>query len=418
MNTELNPELPQIMHIDLNSCFATIEQQARPLLRGKPVGITNRISKHCCVIAASYEAKFKGVKVGMRLDEAKVLVPDLIMVETDPPKYHFVYQKLVAIMKSYSPNVSMKSIDEGVIDFHDTRQIINTKSLVDIGTEIKQRLYDEIGCWMRCNVGIAPNRFLAKLAASLNKPDGLDVIDFQNLRKTFAKLELTDLNGIANRNQARLNAYGIFTPLQFLDTPSQTLRHGVFKSVCGDDWYQRLRGYEVDDVQFSTKSIGRQYVIEQHNPPETVIQSRLAYLCETTGLKLRYRNLCAYGVVVHITYASGDVWYERKKFKTSFFSNAEIYRRALLLFNKRPRDSYPREISISCYGLEPSSRSQISLLEDVNKEVWLTDALDTINQKFGEFTITYANALESKYIVRQKIPFGSTRYFDLLLQRA
>src|SRR5258708_416434 len=171
MQSQLNPEPPQIMHIDLNSCFAMVEQQARPLLRHKPVGVTNRITPHCCVIAASYEAKDRGVKVGMRYDEARFLVPELIMIETDPPKYHHVYQILTAIIKSYSPNITMKSIDEGVIDFHGTREHINQQSLERIGYEIKDRLRSSVGSWIRCNIGISPNRFLAKQAASLHKPD-------------------------------------------------------------------------------------------------------------------------------------------------------------------------------------------------------------------------------------------------------
>src|SRR3990167_9099632 len=213
----LNREQPLVMHIDLNSCFATVEQQARPLLRGKPVGVTNRLTKNACVVAASIEAKALGVKVGMTFSDAKVLAPDLIMLETDPPKYHHVYQILVNIMQSYSPLVIMKSIDEGIINFAGTTSVVNQRPLADIGYEIKQRLRDEVGCWMRCNIGVAPNRFLAKTAASLHKPDGLDVIDHTNLRKTLAQLKLTDLSGIAERNQARLNACGIYTPLQFLD---------------------------------------------------------------------------------------------------------------------------------------------------------------------------------------------------------
>lgn len=418
MHLSVSTESPLVMHVDLNSCFATVEQQARPLLRGKPVGVTNRITKYCCVIAASYEAKSKGVKVGMRLDEALLLEPNLIMIKSDPPKYHFVYQKLVNIMQSYSPYVTMKSIDEGVIDFHGTRENVNTKDLVDIGYEIKQRLRQDVGSWMRCNVGIAPNRFLAKLAASLHKPDGLDVISARNLRDTLAGLELTDLSGIASRNQARLNAFGIFTPLQFLDAGAEVLKRHVFKSVCGEDWYQRLRGYEVDDNNFSTKTIGRQYVLDDKQPSAELVLSRLAYLCETTGVKLRYKNLCARGVMVYVKYQSGDAWYDRKMFKSTFFSNAEVYRRALLLFNRRPQDLYPREIGISCYALEPSNKSQLSLLEEVSREVWLTDAVDCINEQFGEFTITYANSLQSKEIVKQKIPFGSTRYFELLCKRA
>ena len=95
-----------------------------------------------------------------------------------------------------------------------------------------------------------------------------------------------------------------------------------------------------------------------------------------------------------------------------------MHRRATLLFNQRPRDSYEREIGISCYALEPSNLDQVSLLEEVNKETWLTEAMDTINGQYGEFTITYASSLGAKGSVKQKIPFGTTRYFELLCNRA
>jgi DNA polymerase-4 len=417
MRLPLNRETPQVMHIDLNSCFATVEQQARPLLRGRPVGVTNRRvseAKYATIVAASYEAKQYGVKVGMRADEAKRLAPDMVVLETDPPKYHYAYQKLVSIMKSYSPDVTMKSIDEGVIDFHGTRAHINGRQLTDIGYEIKQRLKQDVGCWMRCNIGIAPNRFLAKLAAGLHKPDGLDVITHHNLRSVLAELRLTDLHGIAQRNQARLNIAGIYTPLQFLDAPSDLLRRHVFHSICGEDWYQRLRGHEVDAQTFSTKTIGRQYVLEDTRLNEETINSRLAYLCETTGMKLRHKGFCARGIMVYARYAGGDYWYERKMFKTTFFSNAEVHRRAMLLFNKRPRDDYVREIGVTCYRLEPSHQNQVSLLDEVNKEVWLTEAVDQINRQYGEFTLTFANSYASRGVVKQKIPFGTTRYFELL----
>ena len=413
-----NPEQPQILHIDLNSCFATVEQQARPMLRGRPIGVTNRLTKNACVVAASYEAKALGVKVGMSFSEAKLLAPGLIMIETDPPKYHYVYKKLVGIMKSYSPNIGMKSIDEGIIDFHGTREIINTRPLAVIGQEIKQRLRDEVGCWMKCNIGIAPNRFLAKTAASLHKPDGLDVITGKNLRQTLSGMQLTDLTGIAERNQARLNAAGIYTPLQFLDAPSELLVRKVFGSICGEDWHKRLNGWEVDDVEYATKTVGRQFVMDEWRPSEEVLHSRLSHLAETTAMKLRHRGLAARGVHIYLLYANGDVWYERRMFKTPVYSNAEVYRRLLLLFNRRPRYDWVRMMSVSCYRLEPSNTNQISLLDEVNKDVWLTEAMDTINSQYGEFTITYASSLAAKGLIKQKIPFGSTRYFELLCNRA
>ncbi len=415
---ELNKEEPQILHIDLNSCFATVEQQARPLLRGRPLAVTNRLTKNACVIAASYEAKGYGVKVGMRLGDAKILAPKLITVETDPPKYHYAYQKLVNIMRSYSPNVTMKSIDEGIIDFHGTRDNVNTRPLADIGWEIKKRLKEELGCWMRCNVGIAPNRFLAKTAASLHKPDGMDVIDYKNLRLTMARLDLTDLTGIASKNEARLNSAGIMTPLQFLDASPEVLRHKVFKSVCGLDWHQRLKGWEIDDVEWSTKTIGRQFVMDDYQASDDKVRSRLMHLCESTGLKMRYKGLCARGINVHIRYKGGDSWHSRKAFKSSFFTNAEVYRRATLLFNQHPRLDYIVELSVSCYLLEPSNINQVSILEEVNKDIWLTEAVDEVNQRYGNHTITFASSADAKHKIKQKIPFGSTRYFELLIQES
>lgn len=413
----LNHEEPQIMHIDLNSAFATIEQQARPSLRDRPVGVTNRISKNCCVIAASYEAKALGIKVGMGLMEARSIIPDFFMLESDPPKYHFVYQKLCAIMKSYSPDVKMKSIDEGIIDFHGTRNNINRRPLEDIGLEIKQRLKSEVGAWMKINVGIAPNRFLAKTAAGLHKPDGLDIIDHRNLKDVYSSMELTDLSGIARHYEARLNAAGIFTPLEFLSASSDTLRRQVFHSVVGDDWYQRLRGWEVDNNKTKLGHVGRQFVLDQRTDDSSIILPRFHYLCETVGRKLRYQAVDARGILVWLVLEGNEYWQQRKMHKTSFYTDREVYQKALYLFNQRPRAKVTT-IGITCYKIMPTKRAQPSLFDEENKKEWLTEAVDEINERYDLFMIHSLNSLEGKHIVRQKIPaFGGSSYFDLLLKR-
>ena len=174
------------MYIDLNSCFATIEQQARPMLRGRPVAVTNRITPNATIIAASYEAKTAGVKVGMQRFAAEELCPQLVFVETEPSKYIFVHHKLHRIMQDYSPSVTMKSIDEGVLDLRQAPARIRQMPHAQLATEIKTRLRKEIGCWMRCNIGIASNRFLAKTAAEPHKPDGFDEITATNQRAIFA----------------------------------------------------------------------------------------------------------------------------------------------------------------------------------------------------------------------------------------
>jgi DNA polymerase-4 len=412
---DLNPERPKIMHIDLNSAFASTEQQSRPTLRGRPVGVTNRISKNCCMITVSYEAKAVGVKVGMGLKEARAICPDIFVVESDPPKYHHMYKKIAGIMQSYSPLVEMKSIDEGIIDFTGTT---NKKSLVDIGLEIKNRVKQEMGCYMRVNIGIGPNRFLAKQAAGWHKPDGLDVLDAKNVIDYYKIINLVDITGIASRYEARLNAAGIYTPLQFFGASSKFLQTRVFGGIVGDHWHKRLRGYEIDDRPTRLGIVGRQWVLSKPSNEDSFILPCFHYLCETTGKKLRYNSVDARGVLVWARFTNGQGFVLRKMFKSSFYTDKEVYRRALLLFNRRPRHMKVQAMGISCYGLSPSKRSQLSMFESFNKEQWLTEAVDEINDRYGNFTICSANAMAGKQLVKQKIPFGGTKYFELLLKRA
>ncbi|HEX7483760.1 MAG TPA: hypothetical protein VF281_01280, partial [Candidatus Saccharimonadales bacterium] len=361
------------------------------------------------IITASYEAKKYGVKVGMRFKEAKLLVPDLILVETDPPKYRFVYHKMMDMMKTYSPHVTMKSIDEGVIDFKHATDQMRARDLREIGEEIKQRMKDEIGNAMRCNVGISTNRFLAKTAAGLHKPDGLDIITHENLRATFETMELTDLTGIAKRNEHRLNAVGIETPLQFLDASAETLHKMVFKSICGDEWHQRLRGYEVDDRTFDLKTVGRQYVLESPHLTREQILQRLHHLAESVGSKLRSQDKVARGVFVYVKTYERKYWHARRMCELPFFSNQAIYSLAAQLFAAAPGDI--REIGMNCYELSDDVDHQLSLFGDqIASEKHLVRAIDALNSRYGDRTIHAADTLGTGIYVKQKIPFGSTRY--------
>lgn len=416
MKYDLSREKPLIMHIDLNSAFASAEQQAWPALRNRPMGVTNRLSKECCVIAASYEAKALGIKVGVRRSEALALCPNFIMLETDPSKYTHMYQALLRIMKSYSPDVKMKSIDEGIIDFHGIGGSLK-RPLVEIGMEIKERMKQEVGSYMRLNVGIGPNRFLAKTAAGLHKPDGLDVIDHKNLLDVYGSMELEDLNGIAEAFGARLRAHNIYTPLQFLAADPELLRRRVFKSIHGLHWHKRLRGYEVDDYPTNLGMVGRQWVVKQPSNDDEYLRSCLHFLAETTGMKLRYRGVEARGVCVWAAFHNGG-WSDKQMMRTTFYTNQDIWLHISRLFDRRPKHMIVRSMGLYLYELTPSTRSQLSMFDDIAKAGFLTKAMDEINDFYGSFTIFSADGLTGKKNVKQKIPFGGTEYFNLLLKRA
>jgi len=401
-----NREEPMIIHVDLNSAFASIEQQARPLLRGQPIAIVNRRTEYTAIVTASYEAKAMGVKVGMKFIEAARLAPGLLAVESDPSKYRFVYKKLMAILNDYSSDVVMKSIDEGVIDFH---QLAIRRPLIDIGYEIKNRLKDEVGCAMRCNVGIGTNRFLAKTAAGLHKPDGLDIIRADNLREVYKSLKLTDLTGIAQQTEKRLNAVGIFKPLEFLDASSETLQRMVFKSICGSQWYLRLRGFETDDREITTKTVGRQYVLEKRDLARHDILTRLHNLCESVGFRLRGQNKVARGIYVYAKTIDHKYWHACRTYELPFYSDKAINALAQQLFSKAPDKI--KEIGLHCYNLSSNQDKQLSLFGDyLAREEHLTRAIDEINNRYGDRTIHSANTLEATRFIKQKIPFGSTRY--------
>ncbi len=183
-NLSINASEPRILHVDLSSCFATLEAQCSPLQRGKPLVVAAYDSPGGCVVAPSIEAKQLGIKTGMSVRDARILCPSVIVRTPHPTLYRDAHMKFRKIFLDYTPDVTPKSIDEAILDFSRVNnQVLFRKSLIDIGLEIKKRIRAEIGEWVSCNVGIGTNRFLAKTVASLHKPDGLDIITFKALFK-------------------------------------------------------------------------------------------------------------------------------------------------------------------------------------------------------------------------------------------
>ncbi|MCR4306893.1 MAG: DNA polymerase IV, partial [Candidatus Yonathbacteria bacterium] len=175
-----------IAHVDMNSYFASVEQQANPTLRGKPLGVCAYLHPYGCVIAASVEAKKLGMKVGMTMTEAKQAVPNAVFVQNDPPKYRAVTSRIFSILHAFTDRMEHYSIDEAFLDltgwYRDAAEASFALSIA------KRRITEEVGDWLRCSVGIAPTRFLAKTASDLKKPDGLTIITHDNLDDVLSRL--------------------------------------------------------------------------------------------------------------------------------------------------------------------------------------------------------------------------------------
>jgi DNA polymerase-4 len=410
MEKQLNHNQPLVMHLDLNSCFASIEQQANPHLRDKPLVVAAYASPGGCIVSPSIEAKKLGIRVGMTVREAKLISRSVIVREPDPMLVRDVHLKFRKIFADYSPTVIPKSIDEAVIDFGQTSARVLNRGLIAIAKEIKSRLRLEIGEWISCSVGIATNRFLAKLAASLHKPDGLDVIDWQNLLSIYQKVSLLDLNGINLRFQARLNAAGIFTPSQFLTTSEDLLRKQVFKSIIGRHWYFRLRGYEVDDVEFKRKSFGQEYSLGQKTNDKTQLAAYLFKLCEKMGRRLRRAAQKAYGIHLGLLYQDYSFWHKGIKFHLPLFTTQELFTKTMFIFNLQPELKVVRKLSVSAYDLGNLESPQLSLFEEEQNKMHKAElAMDQINDKYGEFVITPAIMLNVKDKILDRIAFGGVK---------
>jgi DNA polymerase-4 len=222
-------------------------------------------------------------------------------------------------------------------------------------------------------------------------------------------MKLTDITGIASHMQRRLNGVNIFTPIQFLDTDATALQKVVFKSINGLYWYQRLRGYEVDDRVSDVKTVGRQYVLENRNLTHSQVQARLHHLCESVGYRMRLQNKVARGVYIYIRTVDRKYWHTCRMSQVPFCSDKTINGIAQQLFFNAPDNV--QEIGIRCYELSDNDNPQISLFNDeIVREQQLVDAIDDINQRFGDRTIHSANTLETGGFIKTKIPFGSTRY--------
>lgn len=414
MDYLLNKSRPLIMHIDLNSCFAIIEQQANALYRRKPLAVAAYDSPRGMVIASSYEAKAEGIKLGVNVAEAKMLDPNVIVLMPDPRKYRYAHTLFREVLEDYTDKLHAKSIDEFIIDFQGSPTVRDGRDLIDVGYEIKHRIKNHIGSYVTVNVGIGTNRFWAKTAAGLHKPDGLDVMDASNAVDIYRKMELTDLTGINVRYQARLQAAGILTPLQFLEAPVDKLHKEVFQSIVGKQWFSRLRGWEVDSVIWGRKSIGHNYAIGRKTADREELCRLLMKLCHKVGMRMRRQGYSARGIHLSVGFQNGYWWSKSEDTHGLMYSNHDIYHHARKLLTRIVIPDLATHISVSVYMLVATDPEQLSVFGGTRLDSKpLADATDKINDRYGNYTLMAASMIGMEDIILDRIAFGSVKdYLD------
>lgn len=406
---------PTVLYIDINSCFATIEQQAHPQLRGKPVVVAAYTSKNGCILAASYEAKKTGVKTGMRICDALRLCPTLLVVSPDPEKYRFINQQLTQLLHSYSPHVQVQSIDEMIVRMDDTPYLSGVlqnailSSMFALGVDIKKRIAQEIGSYITVSIGIAPNAFLAKTASNLEKPNGLQAITSDNIRLILLNQQLTDLCGIKRGNATRLLLAGITTPLEFYDAPIETVI-SAFHSINGYYWWMWLHGYEVGSLYAphtdTHKSYGQSCAVTKHVTPHDRYALQILYqLVAKMCIRLRKDRCRASGIMVGCSFTDGTYWQKRKKLSMAVYATEDVFSLTQSLIRLAPSKPI-HTVFTGVHDLVSDLYTQLPLDEKEVQKQARTAALDQLTCRFGQHIITTGLAIDAEQKIVDRIAFG------------
>jgi DNA polymerase-4 len=396
------PQDYKYLFIDMNSFFASCEQQANAFCRNKPVIVTPINTPNGCTISASYEAKKFGIKTGTLLKDAMTLCPNVIICQSNVKMYIEYHKKIVKIIKQFSPFVFIKSIDEAAIKLSPSER--NFEKSVSIAKKLKQLIYSELGEYMRSSVGVGPNIWLSKMAAESQKPDGLVILKISELDKFYKSLELTDLKGIARRTKTTLNYLGFYKPIDLFNATSEELRKKM--GLPGEYWNFRLHGYDIDvPNQSIAKSVGQSHVLEPKFRNWDKAWQVCQKLVERAAKRLRDDGLVANGVSLYVKTSGGPSWH--KSYKTTQFSDSQTFLKLVFnLWDQVVKDDPPFKIGISVFNLSKPGAEQLKIFPQMQKAEYLYKAIDKINDQYGNFTIKPANLLSVESSAPLRISFG------------
>lgn len=416
------------LHVDLNSFFASVEQQIHPEYRNKPLAVVPTFADTTCAIAASYEAKDLGIKTGTRVAEMKRLCPEIIMVEGDHTTYTKYSKAISDAIELVCPVAHHPSIDEVVCELLGREQ--EPPRARQIALDIKQAIKEKVGETLRCSIGMAPNRYLAKIASDMQKPDGLIGLLPSQLPRAIAHLELRDLPGVGARTEAMLHSKGITTMSQLLALDRKGM-HNVWNSVWGDRLYHWLRGHATGDDGAPIpgdmqKSLGHSHVLApEHRSPQGA-WSVAHKLLHKAAMRLRMEKMCTGSLALTLRYAltrdqaaslpktkkhnSGIThtgWGLEARFATcqDTLTLLEVLKQ---LWSQAPTDELhqkPFFVGVTLGRLIYESEQQPTLFGDADRRGELASTMDKLNQKYGHTTLHFAGMLPARDSAPTRIAF-------------
>jgi len=412
--TSANPNAV-MMYIDMNSYFASCEQQEHKELQGKPIGVITHPSEHACVIAPSIEAKIFGVKTGMRLPDCRALCPQIIPVLARPFIYRKYHVKIMKILHRYCDDVIAKSIDEAVMNFTSYRLVYS--DFKELAMQIKADIRKDCGEFVKCSIGIAPNAFLAKLATEIQKPDGLIEITPENIDGYLAKMKLTDLPGIASANEKRLKTIGIHTPLD-LRHGSEALLRRAFGGVVGNYWHRRLHFVETDMYKNNYRAMSATRTVsraQRENPQAlesllislcTRLEQRLVkqeVFCRQMSFYIRYHDMPGWDVNINFGHPVQDAL-DMRQYIQQQVEQFESSHQGFRLFNNKVQG-----MGLNIHNFISDVHVQYSLFDNKIKEDKVRKTMYEMKDRYGKNMVRKASETVQAHEMRDAIGFGSVK---------
>ncbi len=382
------------LFLDLNSYFASVEQQLRPELRGMPVGIVPVEADTTCCIAASYEAKAHGVRTGTSVREARRLCPDIRLIPARPKLYVEYHHKIVAAVWDCVPVTAVMSIDEMACRLLGRER--DEEQAQALARKIKETIYQRAGEMLRCSIGLAPNRFLAKVATELQKPDGLVVVRPQDLPEILHPLELSDLPGIGRNMLQRLNRNGIYSVRQLCALSKEDMTR-IWRSVIGTRFWHWLRGDDIAEPPVQRRSVGHSHRLPPDLRTEEGVFAVAKKLLHKAAARLRRLEYYTKGIGVSVRFYRGDRWKAHLRIAPTQ-DTLTLTEALLTMWRDKPHAS-PDAVSVVLYDLVPVSACTLSLFRQEKREK-LSHAIDAINDRFGNNSVW----LGSTHTIMQAAP--------------
>ena len=394
----------RIIFVDLNSYFASVEQAERPELMGKPVAVVPMMADTTCCLAASYPAKAKGVKTGTSVRDARRMCPGIVFVEADHKKYVSYHHKIIAAVDRCLPVWKVFSIDEMAIQLFGREQDINFARAKAL--EIKKRILTEVHPALTCSIGIAPNRYVAKIASDMQKPDGLTIIESEELPRRLYGLELRDFPGIGARMEDRLIRARCLTG-QMLCEKSPSEMRDLWGGRIGEDLWRLIRGEELEERETERGSISHSRVLAPDSRTPEGAWSHLVALTSKAAMRLRDEGFYARTLHLYLKFLHKGIgtsyWDKRARFFET--QDTAIFLKELTdLWEQAPKRNILK-VSVVLSALVPAEKHQLSLFEDA-KSPQLMSALDRLNKMYRKNLVVFGTSIELKRMSHAPISFG------------